>query len=352
MKIEKLKEKLSENELDAYIAKQNARYLANTNAAIAIIITEEKTILITNRMDYDRAKKESEIKDVRSFAKTKVPYRKSENLFFGALGEVIGEILKESNPSHIGFDHLENKTQEKIRNICETKVRKKSELVWKLRKRKTPEEIKKLKKSAKIASKGMKKAKNIIGPGVTEIEVAAEVEYEMRKLGSEGTPFDTIVAGGENSLYPHAKSTGREIGEGELVTVDLGARWEGYCSDMTRTFSVNPSSEQEEIVELVKKAQEKALKKVEAGVKAREVDEAARSVFRDDLSKFYLHGTGHGVGLDIHEPPDLSPDSEDVLEKGMVVTIEPGIYVDEVGGCRFEDTIVIEDEGYEKLTLL
>lgn len=352
MKIGKLKEKLSENNLDAFIANQNARYLAETSAAGAVIISEGQTILITNRMNYDLAKEESDIEDVRAFAKTKIPVRERENLLFGTFGEITGEILKEFELFQVGYDQLDEETQEDIRKNCKAELSENPDLVWELRKKKTPEEIKKLRKSAEIASACMKKAKNIIKQGISEIEVAAEVEYEMRKRGSQGTPFDTIVAGGKNSLYPHAEPAKRKISEQELVTVDLGARWKGYCSDMTRTFSVNPSDEQEEIVKMVKRAQERALEKVEAGVKTSEIDKAARDVLGEDFEIFYLHGTGHGLGLDIHEPPDLSPSSDDVLEKGMVVTVEPGVYVDEVGGCRFEDTIVVKDDGYEKLTSL
>ncbi len=352
MKIGKLRRKLSENDLDAFIANQNARYLAETNAASAIIISEGQTILITNRMNFDLAKKESDIKDVRAFAKTKIPVRERENIFFGTFGELTGEILKELELSQVGFDQLGEETQEDIQENCNAELSENSNLVWKLRKRKTSEEIKKLRKSAEIASEGMKKAKNIIKPGITEIEVATEVEYEMRKLGSQGTPFDTIIAGGKNSLYPHAKSTERKLGEQELVTVDLGARWERYCSDMTRTFPINPSEKQEKIVKMVKNSQEKALKKVEAGVKAKKIDKVARNALDGDFEMFYLHGTGHGLGLDIHESPNLSPSSDDVLEENMVVTVEPGIYVDDVGGCRFEDTIVVKDDGYEKLTSL
>ncbi len=352
MKIENFRKNISKSKFGGYIARENARYLSETPAAEAVVITENETIIITNRMNLDRARKESEIKKVKAFAKTKIPTRKGENLLIGPFGEVIGNILKELEISSVGYDYLKGETRDKIQKNFEVNLVKEPDLIWKLRRRKTSKEIEKLRKSAKIASKGMKKAKDVIEPGISEIEVAAEVEYEMRMLGSEGTPFDTIVASGENSLYPHMSTTGKKIGKNELITVDLGARWEGYCSDMTRTFSINPSEKQEKVIDLVKKSQEKALEKVEAGVDCSDIDKAGREVFKDDLEKFYLHGIGHGVGLNIHEAPNLSPSSEDVLEKNMVITIEPGIYVDEIGGCRFEDTIVVEEDGYEKLTSL
>ncbi|KXB03773.1 hypothetical protein AKJ48_03640, partial [candidate division MSBL1 archaeon SCGC-AAA261O19] len=132
---------------------------------------------------------------------------------------------------------------------------------------------------------------------------------------------------------------------------DLGAQWRGYRSDMTRTFSISPTPKQEKILKISKKAQKAALNVIKADVKAKEVDEAARKVVRKaDYEEYYLHGSGHGVGLDIHEPPSLTPDSEDVLKEGVVTTVEPGIYVQGVGGTRFEDMILVTRQGYEFLT--
>lgn len=351
MKIKELREKLIEEDLDAFLARENARYLAETPAVGVVIITTDTSILLCSRLDFDRARRESEIEEIRVFSKEETPLRETEKVTFGEFGKVIGEILKELGVNRIGYDRLKGTLLEKIRKEYEAEYREESNLIWNLRKIKTPKEIKFLKKSAKIACQGIEKAAELIEPGRTELEIVAEIEYEMRKMGSEGTPFDTILAAGENSWLPHTEATSRKLEEGELVTIDLGAKWKGYCSDMTRTFSLSPTPQQEKILKITKEAQEAALEKIMAGVGAKEIDAVARDVFKDvGYEKFYLHGLGHGVGLDIHEPPSLSPSSEDTLEKNMIITVEPGIYVQEIGGCRFEDMILVKEEGWERLT--
>lgn len=351
MKIEKLQKSLSEEDLDTFIALENSKYLANTPAALVVIVTEEKTILVCGRLDYDKAKRESEIKDIRTFAKTEIPVREGERIIFGEPGEVIGKILEELDSTRIGYDKTSGKILEKIKKKYEANYQEKPDLIWDLRKIKTEEEIENLKKSAEIASEGMKNAKELIEPGRTENEIVGEIEYKMRKLGSQGVPFDTIVASGNDSFLPHAEPSDRKLGEEELIVVDLGARWKRYKSDMSRTFAISPNSKQKEVLKIVKEAQKASLSKVEAGVEVKGIEKAARKVFRKhDLEEFYLHGLGHGVGLDTHEPPNISVSSEEKLEENMVVTIEPGIYIQEIGGCRLEDMILVEEDGYEKLT--
>ncbi len=351
MKIEKLKKSLKNEGLDTFLATQNAQYLADTPSAAVTIVSTKKTILLCRRLDFDRAGKESEIEDTRAYAKSKVPIRGKEAVIFGGVGKSIATILEELESEKIGYDNLEDKTLEEIKANHEAEYREDSDLIWNLRRKKTEEEINRMKKSAEIASKGMEAAKELIEPGKEEIEIAAEIEYEMRKLGSGVVPFDTIVASGSNSSFPHWEATNRELGEEEFVTVDLGAKWKGYCSDMTRTYPISPNSKQEEIIELTKKAQKASLKEVEAGKEVKKIDAAARKVFRDaGMEKYYLHGIGHGVGRSVHEPPNLNIGSEECLEEGMVITVEPGIYTREFGGCRFEDMILVLEDGYEKLT--
>lgn len=355
MKIESVSKKLHEKDLDAFLTRQNARYLAGTPSASAVIIAESKTVLICGRLDFDRARKESGIKDVRPYARTEVPLRdeEKEDILFGKLGEAIGSVLNEVGATKVGYDRLNDEILKDIKETHGGKYQEELDLIWDLRKTKTPQEIKWLKKSAEIARKGIERAAELIEPGRTELEIAAEVEYRMRKLGSGGTPFDTILASGENSGLPHTEATGKELAEEELVMVDLGAKWNGYKSDMTRTFTISPSSRQKRLFETARKAQEAALQKVEAGVEAREVDLAAREVFkREGYEKFCLHGAGHGIGLDIHESPSLDPSSDDTLKENMVITVEPGVYVQDVGGARFEDVVIVKEDGYEKLTSL
>jgi Xaa-Pro aminopeptidase len=182
--------------------------------------------------------------------------------------------------------------------------------------------------------------------------VAAEIEYAMRKLGSSGTAFETIVASGASSAFPHGGCSDKEIREGDLVVVDVGATYKFYRSDMTRTFVVGkPSEKQKKLYQIVKAAQETALGKVMPGAKASNVDVAARKIIADaGYGAYFVHGLGHGVGLEVHEPPILSPDSKDVLAVGNVVTVEPGIYLVGYGGIRIEDTVFVQKGGAQKLT--
>jgi len=179
----------------------------------------------------------------------------------------------------------------------------------------------------------------------------AEAEREMRIAGSEGTPFPTIVASGRNSWLPHASATRKRLKRGELLVVDLGATCEGYVSDMTRTFALSPARKQLKLIEIVKRAQSSGMARVRDGMKVREVDRAARDVIsRSGYAKFCPHGMGHGVGMEIHEPPGLAPDSKDILDEGMVITVEPGIYVPRLGGARWEDMVLVKARGNRILT--
>lgn len=353
MKIEQLQEKISEKELDAYLTSQNARYLSETSASTAAILTEKESILICKRLDLDRAEEESKIKDIRAYSNYETPLREDEKVFFGKFSKLVSEILEDLEVKKLGFDYLEDNTLKELKKNYEAEYQKESEIISELRKTKTKEEIKRIRKASEIAAKGMKKAAHIIEPGKTELEVAAEVEYEMRKRGSEGIAFDTIVASGNTSWFPHTPAKNKKIRKDGLVTIDLGARWKGYKSDMTRTFVLSDKSKLENMTELVKKAKEAALEKIKPGVEAKKVDEEARKVLRkQDYEKYLLHGIGHGVGLNTHEPPTISPSSKDTLEKNMVITVEPGVYIKGTGGCRFEDTLLVTDDGYEIMTSL
>lgn len=351
MKVEELRGNLSEKNLDSFVAYQNAHYLADTTAAVVVIVSEESATLLSSRLDFDRAKRDSKIKDVRSFSKSEVPLREGEEVLFESLGKVTAGILEELGAENVGFDELADGILKDLKENHEADYEKESDIIWDLRKVKTEEEIDRLRKAAEIASQGMNEAEKLIEAGRREIEIAAEIEYRMRKLGSGGVSFDTIVASGENSWFPHGGASEKKLAEGELVTIDLGAKWKNYNSDMSRTYAISPTPEQEKILDLTKKAQEVALEKVEAGRGMKEIDQEARRIFKEvGKEEYYLHGTGHGVGLDVHEPPSINPSSEGSLEKGMVITIEPGIYTKEHGGCRFEDMVLVKKDGYEKLT--
>ncbi len=221
-----------------------------------------------------------------------------------------------------------------------------------LRKVKDENEIALMRKAAKLTSEGMRVAHEAVAAGMKEYEVAAEIEYAMRKQGSSGTAFETIVASGVCSAFPHGGCTDKEIQDGDLVVVDVGATYKFYRSDMTRTFVAGKSSEkQRKLYEVIRTAQETALEAVKPSAKAKDVDAAARTVIADaGYGEYFVHGLGHGVGLEVHESPTLSPDSEDVLAVGNVVTVEPGIYLVGYGGIRIEDTVLVSRGGGRKLT--
>jgi Xaa-Pro aminopeptidase len=191
-----------------------------------------------------------------------------------------------------------------------------------------------------------------IRPGLTENAVAAELEYRARLWGAEAMSFPTIVASGDRSAMPHGTATESKLPRRGFVTLDFGVILNGYCSDMTRTVHLGRATARErEVYDAVLEAQENAVAAVAAGVKAGDVDEAARSVLREaKLAEYFTHSTGHGVGLEIHESPRIAMAQQTLLTKGMVITIEPGVYIPGAFGLRIEDTVVVERRGCRVLT--
>jgi Xaa-Pro aminopeptidase len=208
---------------------------------------------------------------------------------------------------------------------------------------------------AAAAALGVRLFDHILGfirPGLTENAVAAELEYRARIAGAEAMSFPTIVASGARSALPHGTASEAKLPRSGFVTLDFGVILNGYCSDMTRTVHLGRATARERIAyDAVLTAQENALARVAAGVGAGEVDEAARSVLREaKLADYFTHSTGHGVGLEIHESPRIAMGQQALLTKGMVITIEPGIYIPGAFGLRIEDTVVVEQRGSRVLT--
>jgi Xaa-Pro aminopeptidase len=347
----KLRAELAAKNLDAFISVQNARYLSGTTAAAAVIVSDEGPVLLCSRLEFDRAKRETTIEDIQAYFPRRVPLRRDERVYFGEFWQLLAERLKRLNTRKVGYDGLRRETLQKLQGAHKADYLELPELITELRKIKSTQEISWLRKAAGLAVEGMARATEFIDKGRSEIEIAAEAEYAMRRKGSEGTSFSTIVASGENSWLPHATATSRRLREGELIVVDLGATYKGYASDMTRTFSLRPTSRQLRLLSIVKRAEATAVKRVRSGVKAESVDMAAREVIsRAGYGQFCSHGTGHGVGLEIHEAPSLAPGSKDILRTGMVITVEPGIYVPKIGGVRFEDMALVTKKSCEILT--
>ena len=222
-----------------------------------------------------------------------------------------------------------------------------------LRMVKTSEEIEKIAMAESIGDKAFEHILGYIKVGMTEKDIALELEYTMKKLGAEGLSFDTIAASGPNSSLPHAVPSDRQIQEGDFLTMDFGCIYQGYCSDMTRTIYIGhkPSNKQQEIYDIVLRAQQEAMKYIRPGVKGSEVDAVARDIITAaGYGEYFGHGLGHSVGLYIHEEPRCSRKCDTVLEAGMTMTVEPGIYLPGEFGVRIEDLVVVTPEGYKNLT--
>lgn len=227
-----------------------------------------------------------------------------------------------------------------------------TELLVGLRARKDAGELARIEHAAAITDHTLADVVPMLGEGVTEREVGRALDAGVRALGATNSAYETIVASGPNGALPHARPTDRVIGNGDLVVIDVGALYDGYRSDMTRTFLVGEATDvQRRQVEVVREAQAAGVAAVRAGVAVRDIDAACREVIAEaGWQDRFTHGTGHGVGLDIHEHPRLNSRSDDVLDTHMVVTVEPGVYLPGEGGVRWEDLLIVTDDGSEPVT--
>jgi Xaa-Pro aminopeptidase len=321
----------------------NALYFSNCPGLACLLIpkTGESKAYVYS-VNYEQAKAEA-----KGFAVELV--KRNENLM-----AKIAEHAKASKIKKLAIDTLNVENYRKLAKELrgKAKLSVKGDIVWELRKVKDEEELELMRKAGKLTSEGMKVAYEVIKPGIKEYEAAAEIEHAMRKGGSWGTAFETILASGVRSAFPHGGCTDKEIREGDLVVVDVGAAYKYYRSDMTRTIVAGkPSNKQIKLYEVVKEAQEKAFQVVKPGAKAKEIDNTARKIIKEaGYGEYFVHGLGHGVGLEVHEPPTLNLESKDKLTTGNVVTIEPGIYIIGFGGVRIEDTVLVKKGKAEKFT--
>ncbi|MGB8780527.1 MAG: aminopeptidase P family protein [Candidatus Bathyarchaeia archaeon] len=345
-RIDALKELAFEKkDFDAFLvaSESNLFYLTGTPGAACLLIPKkgENTIYVYG-VNFEQTKAEA-----KGF--------KVELLKRGEkLGEKIGPGLKALNVKKLASDPLNYELHRLLARAIRghAKLKMQGDLISGLRKVKGKEELDRMRKAGEITVAGMKAAYETIRPDVTEIEVAAEIEYAMRKKGGYGTAFGTIVASGIRSAYPHGGCAERKIRKGDLVVVDIGAVYEYYCSDMTRTFAAGePSDKQKKLYEVVKTAEREAYQAIRAKARGKDVDQAARKIIEDaGYGEYFNHGLGHGVGLEVHEGPGLSPISKDRLAVGNVVTDEPGIYIPGLGGVRIEDSVLVKQRVSEKFT--
>jgi len=344
-RVESLRELTFEEGFDAFLVgnEKNLLYFTGTPGAFCLLIPRngENTLFVYGT-NYEQTKAEAKGFSV-------------ELLKAGEkLADRFTPFLKDSRVEKVALDTLSYDFYRLLAKGFRGRARLKvqNSLIWKLRRVKDEEEIRLMRKAGTITSEGMQAAYETIRPGFTEIEVAAEIEYAMRKEGGWGAGFETIVAAGVRSAYPHGGCGDRKILAGDLVVVDIGSSYEHYLSDMTRTVVAGkPSEKQAKIYEIVKTAQEKAYQAIRPGAKGKHVDQVARKTIQDaGYGDYFVHGLGHGVGLDIHEPPAFAAKSKDVLVAGNVMTNEPGIYIPSFGGIRLEDTVLVREGKAEKLT--
>jgi len=221
-----------------------------------------------------------------------------------------------------------------------------------LRMIKDSEEAEAIRRSCRLVSQNLEEIRSLLRPGMRETEIAALFEYSLKMNGADRVGFETIVASGPRSAMPHAHPSQREVGSAEFLKLDGGAQWQGYHSDMTRTWVLgSATSQQKQIFQIVLEAHDEAISAVRPGMLAEELDGVARRVIEEaGYGAYFGHGTGHGVGLSVHEKPRIGKDSQTPLAEGMAFTIEPGIYLPGVGGVRIEDTVLLTESGVEVLT--
>lgn len=342
---QKLQNLLKEKKLDAILVSDgyNMRYLSGfTGATGYLLITKNSKYLFTDSR-YTIA------------ATTQAPdYTVVEVDAARDYCAAINKVLDEAKVGTLGFEALQVRysTYEQFKEHLTAKelVPLTGELT-RLRRIKTAEEIELHRQAEHIGDIAFTEILKELKPGVTELEVAAKLEYIMKMNGADKLSFESIIASGINSSKPHAEPGHKKIASGDFVTMDFGCVYQGYCSDMTRTVVVGRADEkQKEIYHTVLKAQLAVLEMLKPGLPGKAYDKVARDVIYDaGYEGYFGHGLGHSVGLEIHENPRFSMLEEETIETGMIMTVEPGIYIPEFGGVRIEDMVVMTEDGYENL---
>lgn len=354
-RIEALRKTLKANKIDGFLVMSiegsdwaNLRYLTGFAGSFGVlIISKERQIFFTDSRYIERVRQ-----DLKDFEIQELNTRRER------AGQKAARILKALKLKSVGFNSAT--TSVAIYNDLKKRLKGKAiKLVSlegpieRLRRVKDEQEISNIEKAVELTDQAYTYILNHIKVGMTEREIAWELEKFIRERGSDGLAFPIIAASGPNSALPHHSISERKIEFGDFLLFDFAARYNGYCADMTRTVVVGQASEeQKKIYNIVLEAQERAIEKIRAGIKGKEADKAARDVIEQaGYGENFGHGTGHGVGLDLHEGPRLSPLlGKEKLKPGMVVTVEPGIYLPGWGGVRIEDLVVVEEDGCRVLT--
>lgn len=344
MRLMKLREALATEGLDAILITQpeNRRYLSGfTGSAGVLLISQEQAILATDFRYYEQVEKQSpdfRLAKITDKFKTLLP-----------------ELVHQVGAKRVGFEsaHLTVDQYKEWEEVVEGfELVPTKELVEGIRAVKDEDELSKIRKAIALADEAFAHIVDFTEPGMTEKEVAWELEVFMRTHSAEKVAFDLIVGSGPNGAMPHATVSERVIRAGEPIVIDMGAMIDGYNSDLTRTICAGrPDDKFKEIYDIVLEAQQTAEQSIRPGMTGKQADGIARKVIEDaGYGDNYGHGLGHGVGLAVHEKPGVGRLSEDVLEPGMVFTVEPGIYLPGWGGVRIEDIVVMREDGVRVLT--
>lgn len=343
-RIDRLRTKMAEAGLDSFLISNpyNRRYISGfTGSAGLVLITASEAILIT---------------DFRYL--TQVKEQAPHMTLVQHTGSIFGTVVKECQKlgvKKLAFeqDHLTFAEAMKLKATLDgIETEPVSGIVEEMRMIKDAEELKIIRDAAKIVDRTFETLIGELKPGMKEKEVALRIEVLMREMGASSSSFETIVASGKRSALPHGTASEKKLEKGDLVTLDFGAYYQGYASDITRTVVLGkPDGKQKEIYDIVLEANKQTVSAVRSGMTGREADRVARDyISKHGYGDYFGHGTGHGLGLEVHEAPRLSTMGDTVLTPGMVVTVEPGIYLPDFGGVRIEDDVVVTESGNEVIT--
>lgn len=341
--IERIKEILKESEAALIISQPNRFYLTGfTSSDGFVFITKKSADFLTDSRYIEKAS------TVVKSCKTILLDKGISQIAELCKDENISKIYLETDFVSIGTFEKYKKVFEDIEVSADTKI---TDLLLNLRSVKSESELKNIKEAQKLTDETFSYILERIEKGRTEKEIMLDMEFFIRKQGSCGVAFDFIVVSGKNSSLPHGVPTDKKIENGDFITMDFGAVVNGYRSDMTRTVAVGSvSDEQRKVYDTVLKAQTKALEAIKSGAVCRDIDKIARDIINKEYNGCFGHGLGHSVGIEIHESPSFSPRCDTVLKPNMVMTVEPGIYIENKFGVRIEDMVFVTEKHYENIT--
>jgi len=342
-RVDRLRERLIKDSLDGLLVSNltNVHYLSGfTGSAGTCIILLEKAYFISDGRYLLQSKDQVKGMEIFIDSKPHVEIYRENNLI--------------PNGATIGFEanYLVISQMEQLKELFpRSKWKSTTRWVEDISAVKDLSELRTIRTAVEITDRTFDQILPEIRPGVTEREIASKISYTHRMFGADGDAFEPIVAAGPNSALPHAVPSDREFQEGDFVIIDFGAKYGGYCADMTRTVVVGHATDkQKEMYEVIKKAQQQGCDMAKAGIMCKELDSVTRNTITEKgYGDYFVHNTGHGLGMEVHEMPRLSPLSNDTILENYVVTIEPGIYISQLGGVRIEDDVVIQKDGCEIL---